>query len=533
MNARYWTHAGLIGALCAWGAVPGEVRAAEDEAALQQVVDLNKKALQLYARKDFNGAKETLLEAVVQGKEAGLGTHKMLARTYVHLGAVYVEGLKDRARGVRYFELALKIRPDIQLTPALTTPALEQAFAEAAGAKSAPVPKAPPPPPPPPPAPKPVAPPAPAKTVAPAPEPVAAAPAPPPPKRKAAPKDEGPEEPDLPATFPRPLNCPNPDEAPPGENVALRCVLRPGVTAARVLLFYRSPGAEDFKTAPTKRSRKGWYNAVIPAADVVGKSLQYYFEARDSSDKAVENNGRADSPNLLLLREGAPSTNSATALLRLSQGDQATSTESDDPLAAVVSEQEREQRASVPRRGPGSIWIALTVGSGYGWHPRRTLEFRDQLSVAAGPSPSRLINLNPEVGYQLTDSVAVSLTSRHQFIPEEGTGDATAGSPKRQAHAVLLRGHKYLGDGSLQAALHAAVGGGQGFRLYVPPRPGTTVNLARNDTVRGGPFLVGAGGGLVYHLARAFALTVELRGLAGFPDFAVNADLVAGGQVAF
>src|SRR3954451_7374028 len=105
--------------------------AQDPDAAVQRMIELNRKALTSYQAKDFEGAKQALLEAVVAGKEAGLANDRMIARTYVHLGAVYVDCLQDLARGVRYLVNAIKIRPDINITPSLVTPTLTDAFAEA------------------------------------------------------------------------------------------------------------------------------------------------------------------------------------------------------------------------------------------------------------------------------------------------------------------------------------------------------------------------------------------------------------------
>ena len=63
--------------------------------------------------------RDGLLEAILVGKRAGLGSHQMMARTYLHLGAVYITGFGDRDKGLRQFENAVKIRPGIQLTSAL------------------------------------------------------------------------------------------------------------------------------------------------------------------------------------------------------------------------------------------------------------------------------------------------------------------------------------------------------------------------------------------------------------------------------
>ena len=76
-----------------------------------------------------------------------------------------------------------------------------------------------------------------------------------------------------------------------------------------------------------------------------------------------------------------------------------------------------------------------------------------------------------------------------------------------------------------------AVGGGDGFRLKVAPNRQT--GLVRSDTIRGGPFLGGAGGGVIYHINPHIAWPTELRALAGFPDVAVSVELTTGLEVAF
>src|SRR6185436_6040018 len=176
---------------------------AQDQTAVQKMIDLNRQALAAFGNKDYEGAKSALMDAVVLGKEAGLANDKMMARTYLHLGVVYVDGLKDRGKGIRYMGLALRIRPDIPMTPALVTPTVTAAFDEAKrdpqAAASGNVKAAP----------------APAPKAAPAPKP-APAPAPPPPP---------------------PVAKPTPPPAPgPGDHLALRGQPRPGRGQGAALL---------------------------------------------------------------------------------------------------------------------------------------------------------------------------------------------------------------------------------------------------------------------------------------------------------
>jgi hypothetical protein len=522
---------------------------AQDQAAIQKMVELNKKALSAFDGGDLEMAKSTLLEAVVAGKEAGLSNHNLMARTYIHLGALYVEGFKDRTRGQRYLVNALKIRPDIGITPSLVTPALTEVFEAArrdagsgggGGGAAAPPPASAPSP-----GPQPGdqlrAPPAashspPARTpVPPPPRELAAAPPP-----RAAPAAPPGEEPDLPATISQPLQCPLPDEAPPEEKIFLRCVPRGDAGISRVLLFYRTPGDEKFVAVPMTKSSRGWFNGSIPANAVMGKSLQYYFEGRDSSDKVVGSAGRGDSPNLVMIREGAaevtPSSVATGRAGRRRSYDPAGDEE--NPLEAIAREREEARaREDLHRRGKGAFFVGFGIGSGYGYHGGGKLEHRSNLRVAAGVSAAGLFHLAPELGYMFHDDFSISLQGRHQIILKQGTRDQPGeGSPARGATAFLAKLTYYLGGGNVQGFIQGMAGGGEGVRLVVPPRPTPSdpnTDLPQNDSIRGGPFLAGAGGGLIIHFSRHFAYLLELRGLAGFSSFAAIADAGMGIQVSF
>ena len=55
----------------------------------------------------------------------------MTARTHVHLGVVYVVGLKQREQGMEEFRKALRIDPTIKITKAMLNPEVQAAFSEA------------------------------------------------------------------------------------------------------------------------------------------------------------------------------------------------------------------------------------------------------------------------------------------------------------------------------------------------------------------------------------------------------------------
>jgi len=109
----------------------GTAVAAEDTATLDKMVQMNKKALDQLKVGQKEAARDGLLEAIVVGKKAGLATHQMMARTYLHLGAVYLTGFGDREKALRQFESAVKIKPSIQITPAVLTPTVQEVFESA------------------------------------------------------------------------------------------------------------------------------------------------------------------------------------------------------------------------------------------------------------------------------------------------------------------------------------------------------------------------------------------------------------------
>jgi hypothetical protein len=101
----------------------GPVRAAEPGAAtIARVVALNREAIALYQKAEFEAARASLEQALALCESAGLDRHPVAARTHVHLGIVEVGGFgrKDRARA--QFAAALAIVPDVELTPGLDSP---------------------------------------------------------------------------------------------------------------------------------------------------------------------------------------------------------------------------------------------------------------------------------------------------------------------------------------------------------------------------------------------------------------------------
>jgi hypothetical protein len=177
----------------------------------------------------------------------------------------------------------------------------------------------------------------------------------------------------------------------------------------------------------------------------------------------------------------------------------------------------------------------MGIGSGEGWYPSRTPE-RYTSAKATGWATGGLFHLLPELGYNLTPNIALSVQARWQFVKNETQGNDQSRKPHTQALAVL--GCAYFmtdsptSDWQLFGML--AAGGGSAFRLYVAPKRSSDSrqDFANSDTVNGGPFVAGAGGGLVYHLTNFFALTGHVRSLAGIPKTAVVIEGGIGAQLA-
>jgi hypothetical protein len=320
-------------------------------------------------------------------------------------------------------------------------------------------------------------------------------------------------------------------------------VAGPTLAVSKVLLFYRLPGGESFSQVNTERSRRGWYNGVIPSDAAAGKSLQYYFEARDASGKEVATNGRNDSPNLMLIREGAPIVGrGALAGLRFASGER--HGEEENPLEAQQNARERaiEDVGRRTRRAK-SFFVAFGVGTGYGYHGRGRLEYRTDLEVGQGLASVGLVYFSPEAGYMITDGLSVSVQGRFQYIPEQGSAQPGTGSPAHGANSILGKLAYAFGHKSLQFQVSLFGGGGEGFRLQVPPKrtndPKTS--LPRNDTVRAGPIVFGPGLGLLYNFVPRFAWALEARGLmgqqtgtpVGKSDWGYTFDISTGPQVSF
>jgi hypothetical protein len=101
-------------------------------AAVKKIEALNAKAISAYEAGDSKKAEGLLQEAVVLAKQKGLATHTAVARTYLTMGLILIDGLAEEEKGERYFALALRIDPTIKMK-ANANEAVATAFDRAQG----------------------------------------------------------------------------------------------------------------------------------------------------------------------------------------------------------------------------------------------------------------------------------------------------------------------------------------------------------------------------------------------------------------
>lgn len=492
-----------------------------------KLVQMNKRALDDYDKLEWKSARRLLLKAIAEGNKSGLSSHPVMARTFLHLGAVYVVGLHDRDAGVRCFLQALQIDPAIRVASAMETPSIIAAFHDAqaklaGGGAGSPAPAAPAPAAP---APAiesgagddeknaPVGTAAPAAPAAPA-TPAAATVSP-----SRQPSAGG--EPELPVSG-APLDCPNTDEVVREHAAVIRCVVAPTLKVFSVVLFFRSPGKEDFATVEMKKTPKGWYLAEIPKGVTGGKSVQFYVEGRDRTGRPIVANGRSGSPNLMLVRDEGDAEVPDDSVVEREENP---FEERSGPRAVVRKTAGKKSRE--PRFPARRWWIGLGFGTGFGYAKGDGLEVRKDMQGLFNPGLgwAGLGHLAPELGIHLSPRMALSLQGREQWIQQSGTDKRGASG----ANAVLLRLLFFSSPRALRVYAGPAVGYGV-FRFVFTPDP---ADPGAKDSVRGGPYLGGLSLGLSYALARAFSVNLEVKGLAGFPSFSVVGDLNLGFQVNF
>jgi hypothetical protein len=176
--------------------------------------------------------------------------------------------------------------------------------------------------------------------------------------------------------------------------------------------------------------------------------------------------------------------------------------------------------------------VSLGFGSGVGYaHGTSTEAFgKYRVGFTSGFALANLGQAVPEVGYFIGRSTALSLTGRLQAIfPRGPEGTATG------ALTGLLRILFFSEDeGKFRWYFAGAVGAGEGFRFQLNAtvvdvkQDGTTTSHTTKDTIRGGPYVTGIGGGMLYKLNRHWRWTLDTQVLVGFTNVSGVLDLSSG-----
>jgi hypothetical protein len=456
-----------------------EARADSSEEAVGKVTQLNKEAVTAYQAKKYDDARKILKQALDLAESSGLEQHPITARTHIHMGIVIIVGFKQRDLGIKQFKKAIEIEPTINLTKALVTPELSDAFAEAkgAGGGTGAAPAATPPP-----------------TEA---EPPESAPAPP----AAAPSAQGGGEAAANGLVHEPVT-----EAKKGSAISITVGVSADLKFDKMVLAYRPEGSNEFLGREMKEVAEGRYGAEIPTTATGGASVAYYVEADDTEGNAVASRGSVDSPLVIDL-------GGSRAAARHKSSD----------------EEEEEDEGPAHR-----YFVAALLGTGFGWATGDGDTNHDTMISPAGFALAKLGQFAPEAGYWLNSSLMLSLQLRYQHV--SGTTDPFVNGrdyhTANYAFAAFAKATWRWGEDKLHPFFSLAAGGGQ-IRHVVTLNQlkntcGSAMNEACVDTIAAGPILLGPGGGLFYDLTDSLSLIVQANSVIGFPTFTFNVDINVG-----
>ncbi len=447
-----------------------------------QIVELNKKALALYEALDMAGAAALLGQALELCKSAKLEDDPSAARTHIHLGVVYVGGLKNRERGLAEFRKALAIDAKIKIAKSLINPEVQAAFAEAQASVA---------------------------------KPTATTNALPFPTGQEAPTRTSPG-----ADVLYEITHPPVTEAPRDRAIAIKAQVPRGLGAAKVVLAYRAEDEDEFlaRDMTPVENAASWFRAVIPVEATHGKQVAYYIEARNADDQDLAHSGTPEDPHhIALTLELPPSEKPA------------------EPAAATA------KGGGAGPLGTG-LWFVLAVGSGGGYYAGTPEMNPEDASVppkaihVSGFGVARLLHVAPEIGYFQSPHLILSAQGRFQFVT--GAEDVHLGQktfePAKMAFAGFIKATWLLGrtNTRLQPFVSGQAGAGQ---IRQGSKTPASVNLSGcgngptcKDTVLGGLGLAGLGAGFTYKVNETLRGYAALTVLAGVPDFMVEADFNLG-----
>jgi hypothetical protein len=243
---------------------------------LQQVLDLNRQAMDAYNNLEIEQA-QSLLQQALDAATRGHVTGSPLARTYVNLGIVAIAGTGDNGAGLNYFIQALQADGSVALDPLLSTPDIQSIWTAAhSRVSTAPV------------------------------------------VQDTPPSSSGGPVGDL-------VHQPVPEQL--RQTPVPVYVEVPG-RPAHVYLYYRGHGMRDFERAEMDHVGRG-YGFEIPCGDVFEPEVNYYIAVFDTSGSPISFAGSQSAP--ISVPIVATRTTSAPALPGRAPPTQCTSMEEECP----------------------------------------------------------------------------------------------------------------------------------------------------------------------------------------------------------
>jgi hypothetical protein len=478
---------------------PQVVQAAEGKAddadPATKVQKMNRYAMQLFDDLNYALAEKTLLEALAIVEKSNLGAGPAGLATHGNLAVLYSVGLKNPDKAVLHFKKALAIKPDLKMSKQRATPETEANLARAKAESGG-----------------------------------------------ASPTGSKPSQPTAAAVADAGIKCPTGGEVQAGDDITLKCLTTADLRAATVMLYYKPSGGDQFEAMPMTKSGVSGGNttwvAKIPGPQAKSKWIPVYFEARDEGGASLATSGREDSPSVITVKGGDDTPAAADAAVAEGQGDNADGEEEEDeeeveeiddnnPLARLENERRREHQGS-----KGTWWLGFGLGSGVGYASGNSTETfpNSKIGFHAGLAFAALGHAVPEIGYFIGRNTALAITGRDQLIVGGWKGTPWG------ANAILLRALFFTdGDSKVRWYFATAAGWGDAFRLQVnaqaqqPDQNGQMVPpIPFKDTVKGGPWAAGIGGGMLYKLNRRWRWTVDTQALLGFTNYSAVLDLTTG-----
>jgi hypothetical protein len=180
------------------------------------------------------------------------------------------------------------------------------------------------------------------------------------------------------------------------------------------------------------------------------------------------------------------------------------------------------------RRKPLTVWLAVGAGTGGVYHGLQAVDTRTRsdatgvaVPVAAGFSRASMLQIEPELGVQVTERFALAVFLRYQYAPKDDNGwtpKADENAIRTSAVAGFLRAEfSFLNLGNFRSYLTAGAGLGTSFLAVVGKDcDPTSCPLNHTDTLHGGMLGVLGGLGAAYHLTSNLSVFFDVKEIVTF-----------------